>query len=49
MPNGAYPAVAGKNRRILLWQAHKKKPQDVSFTHYGGRPKAGACEFFVLL
>ncbi len=27
----------------------QKKPQDVGYTCYGGRPKAGACEFFVLL
>jgi hypothetical protein len=27
----------------------KKRPQDMGFMRYGGRPKAGACEFSILL
>jgi hypothetical protein len=41
--------LAGWSPRAFALFLTIKKPQDVSCTRYGGRPKAGACEFCILL
>ena len=40
---------SSRNLLVMTSTQGTKKPQNVVYTCYGGRPKAGAYEFFILL